>query len=162
MWYYARVVSAKGRTWRGRTWSRAAGLQPGMVGLQGCSAGPSVGLEVRGRLWPDPFTAPPGPCAGFGWPNPFAVPPLYQPFGPANFFPNPLKGKGLAVNPGEPRTLGCAHCVTAQCSVRVWHGVGVGGGGWGLGGGGVGRSLSALHRVRVCGKWHLGRGGDRY
>jgi len=39
---------------------------------------------------------------GFGWPNPFAVPPLYQPFGPANFFPNPLKGKGLAVNPGEP------------------------------------------------------------
>ena len=79
-----------------------------MVGLQGCSAGPSVGLEVRGRLWPDPFTAPPGPCAGFGWPNPFAVPPLYQPFGPANFFPNPLKGKGLAVNPGEPRTFGSA------------------------------------------------------
>ena len=129
-----------------------------MVGLQGCSPGPLVGLEVRGRLWPNPFTAPPGPCAGFGWPNPFAVPPLYQPFGPANFFPNPLKGQGLAVNPGEPRTLGCTHRVIAQCSVRVWHGVGVGG--CGLGGGGVGRSLSALHRVRVCGKWHLGRGGD--
>jgi len=39
---------------------------------------------------------------GFGWPNPFAVPPLYQPFGPANFFPNPLKGQDGFANPGEP------------------------------------------------------------
>ena len=30
---------------------------------------------------------------GFGWPNPFPLPSLYQPFGPAQFFPNPLKGE---------------------------------------------------------------------
>ena len=52
------------------------------------------------------------------------MPPLYQPFGPANFFPNPLKGEVGFANPGAPPTL---HTASHSALQSAWLHLGEGG-----------------------------------